>query len=249
MAFLKSSQITGLSARDVDVKGFTQADSINLDGSYTEHEVLLADAYNIKGNVTVSENLILSKLSDDGDDITITGDTTTRTITGSGSIEGATLAQTPNATLTGMTGNPILGSTTTFPTGSVINVVSTIKTDTFTHNNSNVTTITGLTVNITPKSTSNKILIMGSICYGHDTSNSGYPLKLFRGSTEIGSGSAAGSRPYGIADLNMPGWGTYYLAHTHVSFLDSPNTIDPLTYSFKVVSRDGSVLYINRTTF
>ena len=57
MAFLKSSHITGLSARDVDVRGFTQADSINLDGSYTEHEVLLADAYNIKGNVTVSENL------------------------------------------------------------------------------------------------------------------------------------------------------------------------------------------------
>ena len=104
MAFLKSSQITGLAPRDLDVRGFTQADSINLDGVYSEHEVLLADAYNIKGNVTVSEDLILSKLSDDGDDITITGDTTTRTISGSGSIQGATLAQTPNATLTGMTG-------------------------------------------------------------------------------------------------------------------------------------------------
>ena len=105
MAFLKSSQITGLSARDVDVRGFTQADSINLgDRVYTEHEVLLADAYKIVGNVTVSDDLILSKLSDDGDDITITGDTTTRTISGSGSIQGATLAQTPNADMTGMTG-------------------------------------------------------------------------------------------------------------------------------------------------
>ena len=118
MAFLKSSQITGLSAKDVDVRGFTQADSINLDGSYTEHEVLLADAYNIKGNVTVSDNLILSKLSDDGDDITITGDTTTRTITGSGSIEGATLAQTPNSTLEGMTGT--LGSGVTLGSGATI---------------------------------------------------------------------------------------------------------------------------------
>ena len=54
MAFLKSSQITGLSAKDIDVKGFTQADSINLgDRVYTEHEVLLADAYKIVGNVTV----------------------------------------------------------------------------------------------------------------------------------------------------------------------------------------------------
>ena len=112
MAFLKSSQITGLSAKDVDVRGFTQADSINLgDRAYTEHEVLLADAYSIVGDVTVSDNLILSKLSDDGNAITITGDTTTRTISGSGSIEGATLAQTPNATMTGMTG--VLGSAVT----------------------------------------------------------------------------------------------------------------------------------------
>ena len=131
MAFLKSSQITGLSARDVDVRGFTQSNSINLgDRAYTEHEVLLADAYNIKGDVTVSDNLILSKLSDDGDDITITGDTTTRTISGSGSIEGATLAQTPNASLTGMTGaissavTGTLGTGITFPAGSVIQVVS-----------------------------------------------------------------------------------------------------------------------------
>ena len=115
MAFLKSSQITGLSAKDVDVRGFTQADSINLDGSYTDHEVLLADAYNIKGNVTVSDDLILSKLSDDGNAITITGDTTTRTISGSGSIQGATLAQTPNANLTGMTGE--LGSAVTGGSG------------------------------------------------------------------------------------------------------------------------------------
>ena len=131
MAFLKSSQITGLSAKDVDVRGFTQADSINLgDRAYTEHEVLLADAYSIVGDVTVSDNLILSKLSDDGNAITITGDTTTRTISGSGSIEGATLAQTPNARLEGMTGeigSAVTGSptldlsnATTFPAGHII---------------------------------------------------------------------------------------------------------------------------------
>ena len=123
MAFLKSSQITGLTPRDIDIKGFTQADSIDLgDRAYTEHEVLLADAYNIKGNVTVSDNLILSKLSDDGEAITITGDTTTRTISGSGSIETSTLAQTPNASLTGMTGtigNAVNLDSATFPAGMV----------------------------------------------------------------------------------------------------------------------------------
>ena len=141
MAYLKSSQITGLSAKDVDVKGFTQADTINLgDRVYTEHEVLLADAYKIVGDVTVSDDLILSKLSDDGDDITITGDTTTRTISGSGSIQGATLAQTPNSTLEGMTGtlgtgvtldaavtgSPALNLTnaTKMPSGSVVQALT-----------------------------------------------------------------------------------------------------------------------------
>ena len=66
MAFLKSSQITGLSAKDVDVRGFTQAANIKLgERAYTEHEVLLADSYSIVGDVTVSDNLISSgKISD-----------------------------------------------------------------------------------------------------------------------------------------------------------------------------------------
>ena len=105
MAFLKSSRITGITARDVAVRGFRQANNINLGTrAYTRHEVLLADNYSIVGDVTVSDDLILSKLSDDGNAITITGDTTTRTISGSGSIQGATLAQTPNADMTGMPG-------------------------------------------------------------------------------------------------------------------------------------------------
>jgi hypothetical protein len=125
MAFLKSSQITGLSAKDVDVRGFTQAANIKLgERAYTEHEVLLADSYSIVGDVTVSENLILSKLSDDGDDITITGDTTTRTISGSGSLEGSTFAQTPNASMTGMTG--VLGSAVTG--GSGLTALGTVAT-------------------------------------------------------------------------------------------------------------------------
>ena len=116
MAFLKSSRITGITARDVAVRGFRQSNNIKLGTrAYTRHEVLLADSYDIVGDVTVSDNLILSKLSDDGNAITITGDTSTRTISGSGSIEGATLAQTPNADMTGMTGT--LGTGVTGGTG------------------------------------------------------------------------------------------------------------------------------------
>ena len=140
MAFLKSSQV-GLGPKDIEARSFTQASTINLgDRTYTEHEILLADNYNIVGDVTVSDNLILSKLSDDGNAITITGDSTTRTISGSGSIEGSTLAQTPNSDMSGMTGTlgagVTLGSAVTgspalnlsnatkVPSGSVIRCVT-----------------------------------------------------------------------------------------------------------------------------
>ena len=140
MAFLKSSQLS-LGPKTLDVKGFTQAETLKLgDRAYTEHEVLLADNYSIVGDVTVSDDLIISKLSDDGNAITITGDTTTRTISGSGSIQGSTLAQTPNADMTGMTGtmgagvtlgtavtgSPALNLTnaTKMPSGSVVQALT-----------------------------------------------------------------------------------------------------------------------------
>ena len=83
-------------------------------------------------------------MSDDGASITLTTDGTSRTITGTGSIEASTIAQTPVTTLSGMTGelqttvtgspNLNLGNATgspainlinaTFPSGSVIQTVS-----------------------------------------------------------------------------------------------------------------------------
>jgi len=112
MAYLKGSRVTGLSPKPLDVKGFTQSASEDLEGTYSQHEVLLADAFNVTDNVTISDNLILTKLSDDGEAITLTGNaTTTRTISGSGSLEGSTFAQTPNSDMTGMTG--VVGSAVT----------------------------------------------------------------------------------------------------------------------------------------
>jgi hypothetical protein len=130
MAYLKGSRVTGLSPKPIDVKGFTQSASEDLEGKYSRHEVLLADAFNVTDNVTISDNLILTKLSDDGEAITLTGNaTTTRTITGSGSLEGSTFAQTPNASLTGMTGTigsaVALGSAT-FPAGMSLQTVTDI---------------------------------------------------------------------------------------------------------------------------
>jgi hypothetical protein len=78
--------------------------NMDISGTIDKHTMRLAEGVTVTGDITISDNLILSKISDDGVGITLTNDSSTRTITGSGSIEASTLAQTPNASLTGMTG-------------------------------------------------------------------------------------------------------------------------------------------------
>ena len=46
----------------------SQKTSINLSGTYSTHQLLVADAYTFAGDTTVNDNLILGKLSDDGTD-------------------------------------------------------------------------------------------------------------------------------------------------------------------------------------
>ena len=237
MAFLKSSQLS-LGPKTIDVKGFTQAETLKLgDRAYTEHEVLLADNYNIVGDITVSDDLIISKLSDDGNAITITGDTTTRTITGSGSIQGATLAQTPNAVLTGMTGELgsavtqatgfTLGSGVTFPAGHVINTYQINQAGGLSANSSTATVIPGLTKTLTPVSSSSKFLFIvtasGHLDSGSDTA---HEIDLFYGGVSLGPKLAVLSSVYGITYNNL----SNSLSFT---FLHAPATTSSITYDVR----------------
>ena len=238
MAFLKSSQITGLSAKDVDVRGFTQADSINLgDRVYTEHEVLLADAYKIVGNVTVSDDLILSKLSDDGDDITITGDTTTREISGSGSIQGATLAQTPNADMTGMTG--VLGSAVTgsptldlsnatkFPVGHVIQVQYAESNSYTTSASSTWQVKHAALVTITPRFSSSKILLIAS--FGTYMANAGVAsYDFYKNASDFPENYNLSGMQYGLSSTEFDT--NKWTNHTTIQYMDNAESTTEKTY-------------------
>ena len=87
-----------------DISFPDQPTNMDITGTYDKHTMRLADGITVVGDVTITDNLILSKISDDGNAITLTNDSSTRTITGTGSLEASTLTQTPNASLTGMTG-------------------------------------------------------------------------------------------------------------------------------------------------
>ena len=83
----------------------------NLSGTYAESRLYTSDAYTLTGDTTVNGNLVLSSVKGDSSDITLTTDSTTRTITGTGKLEGGSIVAKVNTDLTGMTGE--LGSTVT----------------------------------------------------------------------------------------------------------------------------------------
>lgn len=120
--------------------------------------------------------------------------------------------------------------------GSVLQVVQTIKTDTWTttvavnNGGGDGSPITGLTATITPSSTSSKILV--TVSFGGVSGSAGlaqFHALLFRGTTKIGIPSGASNRPgiNGSAyynDVNVSSPLTF-------SYLDSPNTTSAITYS------------------
>jgi hypothetical protein len=128
--------------------------------------------------------------------------------------------------------------------GKVLQVVSATKTDTFTTSSTSFTTITGLTASITPTSSTSKILVIVSVSGSQQVGVNDAFIGLFRDSTQIALGDAAGVRARNSFLLNSSesGWSTTESAN----FLDSPNTTSAITYSVRARVPSGS-MYINRS--
>jgi hypothetical protein len=140
-------------------------------------------------------------------------------------------------------GKPILNSS-----GSVLQVLSTVKTDTFSSSSTSLTDITGLSVTITPSSASSKILVIVNCAV--TGADAGIGFSIVRGSTEIYLGDAAGSRQrfsmVGFYGTSSP---TQYAAGSnHACFLDSPTTTSATTYKLQGKTRSGA-FYIGRTYY
>jgi len=117
--------------------------------------------------------------------------------------------------------------------GSVLQVVSTTKTDIFTANvaASGFAAVTGLTATITPSSTSSKILVITSVSLSQDVQHGVGSFRLTRDSTPIGIGNAAGSRIRTTASQTGPlGGNDAGIASVSSNFLDSPATTSALEY-------------------
>ena len=123
--------------------------------------------------------------------------------------------------------------------GKVLQVVSTTKTDTTSTSSTGFTDISGLSVSITPSSTSSKILVMYSVSGTANIGNSGVKFRLLRGSTGIYEN---GGMSFQGSSVN-----TFCFVHQAAQTLDSPSTTSSTTYKLQFANTGGSTSYINRT--
>jgi hypothetical protein len=136
------------------------------------------------------------------------------------------------------------------PYGTVLQVVSTTKTDSFSASvlSQASSLVTGLTATITPSSVNSKILVIANVT-GNGSGRNSFFAGLDAGGSLIAIGDAEGSR-------TRVGGGQYVLASEtdhgatiSLNTLHSPATTSPITYGVKVINSSGVTLtlYVNRS--
>ena len=154
------------------------------------------------------------------------------TVSGSG-----TIALTNQ--LTGMTSASVpLLTEAQMPAGSVIQVVSGGSTNTanggflLTTTSTSFVGVAGMNAQITPSSTSSRILInINTVLHRGDSAR----LTIYRGSTNIGGST------HGFARLS--GTGQAYWHPLSISYVDSPNTTNAVSYQLYALA-EGGTLYV-----
>ena len=148
--------------------------------------------------------------------------------------------------LTQVTGDGL--ATSGLPAGCVLQVLQTTKTDTFSTSSTSFADITGLSVNITPSSTSSKVLVFMD-CKVACTVNVTAFVRIMRGSTAIYVGDDAGSRISATMG-NSDDPSDQFAFQMSGMFLDSPSTTSQVAYKIQISSEasgNTGTVFLNRS--
>jgi hypothetical protein len=131
-------------------------------------------------------------------------------------------------------------------TGSVLQVVSSTKTDTAVFSSDSYIDLIDLSVTITPSSTSSKILITGSIKGAGTSTVCRLHGRLVRNGTPIFVGDAAGSRD--LCAFEFYKADAEGVDDASLNFLDAPNTTSAVTYKIQAreINAQASSVFVNR---
>lgn len=150
------------------------------------------------------------------------------------------------AKITDLSGKTILQNT-----GSILQVIQTVKGDTFSvaPGANTFGTVTGLSASITPSSSSSKILVTLDMYVGCSSYQVG--IRLYRNGTFIGGGTPEGSRTAATWYHNNYTSYTYAMAYTCIRaggmYLDSPASASAITYTIGIKDYSSNTAYVNRS--
>lgn len=129
-----------------------------------------------------------------------------------------------------------------------VQVVQSVTTSTTTYSAAQTWTSMSsfLSANITPTSSSNRVLIIMQIGKVHNIN--GVIFRVTRNGTAIFIGDAAGSRPRATSS-NVSGFNSdnNHSDGVNITFLDSPSTTSSVTYSFDAYSEGSGTTAFNRS--
>lgn len=148
--------------------------------------------------------------------------------------------------------NQSISSVTALPSGvggKVLQVLSTTKTDTFSTTSQTPVDITGLSLNITPSSTSSKILITGFVSLSETNDANAY-IVINAGGSTVGVATSTGDKRAGHTGYGYDNDDEVYrLDQAPVNYLWSPNSTSQQTIKLQLGQGDstGATLYVNRS--
>jgi hypothetical protein len=135
--------------------------------------------------------------------------------------------------------------------GTVLQVVQSVKSDTFSTVNSTFVEIPGYSVTLTPRSTTNKVMVEVCLHVGED--QDAFPLfRMYRNGTELQIAPIIGSGQSGMFGKTTTTNGSrdqYFIQPVNFKFLDSPSTTSAVTYTVRgrAMGTTNRTIFINRS--
>ena len=219
---------------------YTIDDVVSYNGS--SYICIQASTGNLPTNTTYFDTMAQAGTNGtDGTDLTSTlttqGDIVYRDASGLARLGAGTAGQVLQS---GGTGANV--SWTTISSGGLKQIVFAQTASSQAYSSSSYGDLNGVSVNITPSSSSNKVLIMSGIQYNLGSNDRGFQARIMRDSTAI-------QEPNNQKENYIAGTSAVHNGKSSYMFLDTPNTTSQITYKMQVFSDGANLVTFNNSSY